>query len=145
MRHTSQKRRRCKTRMGLDATNAINLSEQEEFDPVSLDCTHKSLLKGPTLHANLFAPSFKRNSNVSAQPLTRPTCIVMRSSMVVQEGVPINESNVSDAAFKIARLGATLNPLYIVQHMGTNLKCKEPIGVGRLGPASRTSMRSRTS
>jgi hypothetical protein len=125
--------------MGLDATNAINLSEQEEFDPVSLDCTHESL------HANLFAPSFKRNSNVSAQPLTRPTCIVMRSSMVVQEGVPINESNVSDAAFKIARLGATLNPLYIVQHMGTNLKCKEPIGVGRLGPASRTSMRSRTS
>jgi hypothetical protein len=56
-----------------------------------------------------------------------------RSSVVVQEGVPVRESDVNNVAFKIIYMGATLNPLYIAQHMGTNLKCKAPIRDGKIG------------
>jgi hypothetical protein len=47
--------------------------------------------------------------------------------------VPVRESNVSNAAFKIVLLGATLNPLCIAQHVGTNLRCKAPIGGRKIG------------
>jgi hypothetical protein len=121
------------TRRGLDATIVINLSDGEEFHLKSPDCTHESSPEGPASHANLPAPSVRRNPDVPVRPSTRPTYMAMRSSVVVQEGVPIRESDVSKAAFKIACLGATLNPLCIAQHMGTNLKYKAPIGGGKIG------------
>ena len=46
--------------------------------------------------------------------------------------MPVRESNVSNAAFKITRLGATLNLLCNAQHVGTNLKYKVPIWGGKI-------------
>jgi hypothetical protein len=56
--------------------------------------------------------------------------MVTRSSVVVQEGVLVKESDVS---FKNASLNATLNPLCIAQHVSMNLKYKAPIGGGKIG------------
>jgi hypothetical protein len=59
--------------------------------------------------------------------------MVTRSSVVAQKGVFVRKSDVSNATFKIARLGTTLNPLCIAQHVGTNLKYKARIRGGKIG------------
>jgi hypothetical protein len=45
--------------------NAINLLDEEEFDPISPDCARESLAGGPASHGNTLAPSIRRNLDVS--------------------------------------------------------------------------------